>query len=54
LAKTHPYVDLTRVGVFGWSGGGSMTLNLMFRHPDLYQVGVAGAPVAEGVVGAAQ
>ncbi len=47
LAKTHPYVDLTRVGVFGWSGGGSMTLNLMFRSPDLYSVGVAGAPVED-------
>jgi dipeptidyl-peptidase-4 len=47
LAATHPYVDLTRVGVFGWSGGGSMTLNLMFRHPELYSVGVAGAPVAD-------
>jgi dipeptidyl-peptidase 4 len=47
LARTHPYVDLTRVGVFGWSGGGSMTLNLMFRYPDLYSVGVAGAPVAD-------
>ena len=47
LAATHPFVDLTRVGVFGWSGGGSMTLNLMFRYPGLYQVGVAGAPVAD-------
>jgi dipeptidyl-peptidase-4 len=47
LAATHPYIDLTRVGVYGWSGGGSMTLNLMFRYPDLYQVGVAGAPVAD-------
>ena len=47
LAETHPYVDLTRVGVFGWSGGGSMTLNLMFRHPELYRVGVAGAPVSD-------
>jgi dipeptidyl-peptidase-4 len=47
LAKMHPYVDLTRVGVFGWSGGGSMTLNLMFRHPELYKVGVAGAPVPD-------
>ena len=47
LAQTHPYVDLTRVGVFGWSGGGSMTLNLMFRHPELYSVGVAGAPVSD-------
>jgi dipeptidyl-peptidase 4 len=47
LAEKHPYVDLTRVGVFGWSGGGSMTLNLMFRHPELYKVGVAGAPVSD-------
>ncbi len=47
LAATHSYVDLSRVGVFGWSGGGSMTLNLMFRHPELYSVGVAGAPVAD-------
>jgi len=47
LAKLHPYVDLSRVGVFGWSGGGSMTLNLMFRHPELYKVGVAGAPVPD-------
>ncbi|MDH4197212.1 MAG: S9 family peptidase [Candidatus Aminicenantes bacterium] len=47
LAAARPYVDLTRVGVFGWSGGGSMTLNLMFRSPDLYKVGVAGAPVPD-------
>lgn len=47
FAASHPYVDLSRVGVYGWSGGGSMTLNLMFRHPDLYKVGVAGAPVPD-------
>jgi len=47
LAASRPYVDLTRVGVFGWSGGGSMTLNLMFRFPELYKVGVAGAPVPD-------
>ncbi len=47
LAQSHPYVDLDRVGVFGWSGGGSMTLNLVFRSPDLYKVGVAGAPVPD-------
>ena len=47
LAASHPYVDLDRVGVFGWSGGGSMTLNLMFRSPDLFKVGVAGAPVPD-------
>jgi len=35
LAATHSYVDLTRVGV-SLDGAGSMTLNLMFRYPDLY------------------
>jgi dipeptidyl-peptidase-4 len=47
LAASHPYVDLDRVGVYGWSGGGSMTLNLMFRSPELFKVGVAGAPVPD-------
>jgi dipeptidyl-peptidase-4 len=47
LAKSHPYIDLDRVGVYGWSGGGSMTLNLMFRSPELYKVGVSGAPVPD-------
>ena len=47
LAASRPYVDLTRVAVYGWSGGGSMTLNLMFRSPELYKVGVAGAPVPD-------
>ncbi len=47
LAATHPFVDLTRVAVYGWSGGGSMTLNLMFRSPELYKVGVSGAPVPD-------
>jgi dipeptidyl-peptidase-4 len=47
LAAARPYVDLSRVAVFGWSGGGSMTLNLMFRSPELYKVGVAGAPVPD-------
>jgi dipeptidyl-peptidase-4 len=47
FAASRTYVDLSRVGVFGWSGGGSMTLNLMFRFPELYKVGVAGAPVPD-------
>lgn len=40
------YVDETRVGVWGWSGGGSMTLNAMFQHPEIYHVGMSVAPVA--------
>lgn len=41
LARTRSYVDLSRVGIWGWSGGGSNTLNAMFRRPDLYRVGIA-------------
>ncbi len=39
------FVDTSRIAVWGWSGGGSTTLNLMFQHPDLYQTGIAIAPV---------
>jgi dipeptidyl-peptidase 4 len=42
----RPYVDSSRIGVWGWSGGGSSTLLLMFRAPDVYKVGMAVAPVA--------
>jgi dipeptidyl-peptidase-4 len=47
LAKQLPYMDSTRVGVWGWSGGGSTTLNLMFRSPELYKVGMSVAPVPD-------
>jgi dipeptidyl-peptidase 4 len=42
-----PFVDASRIGVWGWSGGGSSTLNAMFRHPDIYRVGMAVAPEAD-------
>jgi dipeptidyl aminopeptidase/acylaminoacyl peptidase len=41
LARTRPYVDASRVAIWGWSGGGSNTLNAMFRKPDVYHVGIA-------------
>jgi dipeptidyl-peptidase-4 len=47
LAAARPYVDVTRVGVWGWSGGGSNTLNAMFRYPDMFHVGVAVAPMPD-------
>ncbi|MFN9457671.1 MAG: S9 family peptidase [Acidobacteriota bacterium] len=47
LGRLKRYVDLSRVGVWGWSGGGSNTLNLMFRSPDLFRVGVSVAPVPD-------
>ncbi|WP_162055113.1 S9 family peptidase [Pontibacter pamirensis] len=41
-----PYVDTSRVAVWGWSGGGSATLNLLFQHPDIYKTGISVAAVA--------
>ncbi len=42
LLKTHPYLDPDRIAVTGFSGGGSMSLNLLFRYPDLYKLAMAG------------
>jgi len=44
LGRARAYVDLSRVGIWGWSGGGSNTLNALFRKPDLYHLGIAVAP----------
>lgn len=42
-----PYVDNSRVAVWGWSGGGSSTLNLLGQYPDIYKTGIAIAAVAD-------
>jgi len=47
LERTYPFMDANRIAVWGWSGGGSNTLNLMFRSPDVYKVGMSVAPVAD-------
>ena len=44
LARLRPCVDLSRVAIWGWSGGGSNTLNALFRKPDDYHVGIAVVP----------
>jgi dipeptidyl-peptidase-4 len=41
------YIDPERVAVWGWSGGGSMTLNLLFRSPEVYKTGIAVAAVPD-------
>ncbi len=41
-----PFVDAERVAVWGWSGGGSTTLNLLFQYPEIYKTGIAVAAVA--------
>ena len=40
-----PWIDTSRVAVWGWSGGGAATLNLMFQYPELYKTGIAVAAV---------
>ncbi|WP_257668262.1 S9 family peptidase [Parapedobacter tibetensis] len=42
-----PFVDSSRIAVWGWSGGGSSTLNLLFQYPEIYQTGIAVAAVAD-------
>lgn len=39
------YVDTNRVAVWGWSGGGTATLNLMFQYPEIYKTGISIAAV---------
>ncbi len=43
--QQRPELDPKRVAVWGWSGGGSMTLNLLFKYPEKYVAGMAIAPV---------
>ena len=47
LTRARPYLDSTRVAIWGWSGGGSSTLQAMFRYPEVYQVGMSVAPVPD-------
>jgi dipeptidyl-peptidase 4 len=41
------FVDRDRIGMWGWSGGGTSSLNAMFRYPDLYRMAMAVAPVPD-------
>jgi dipeptidyl-peptidase-4 len=45
--KSQPYIDPERIGVYGWSYGGFMTISLMLREPDAFKVGVCGGPVTD-------
>lgn len=44
------YLDQDRTAVWGWSGGGSMTLNLLFQYPEIYKTGVAVAAVSNQLI----
>tara|TARA_B110000091_G_scaffold179939_1_gene196500 strand:- start:1931 stop:4144 length:2214 start_codon:yes stop_codon:yes gene_type:complete len=41
LFKDYPFIDTDKVGMWGWSGGGQMTMNCMFRYPEIYHSGLA-------------
>ena len=45
--KSQAFVDPARIGVYGWSNGGYMTLMLLAKHDEAYACGVAGAPVTD-------
>lgn len=47
ILSTYDFLDPARVGMWGWSGGGQMTLNGMFRYPDTYKAGLALAFVSD-------
>jgi dipeptidyl-peptidase 4 len=47
ILETYTFLDRERVGIWGWSGGGSMTLDCMFRYPALYSTGIAVAFVSD-------
>jgi dipeptidyl-peptidase-4 len=47
IFDTYDFIDTTRVGMWGWSGGGQMTLNGMFRYPEIYKAGIAVAFVSD-------
>jgi dipeptidyl-peptidase-4 len=47
LGASHPELDLTRVGIYGWSFGGYFSAMATMRRPDVFKAGVAGAPVTD-------
>ncbi len=47
LLKRWPQADPARVGIWGWSGGGSSSLDAIFRYPDIYHTAISVAPVTD-------
>ncbi|MEZ6195147.1 MAG: prolyl oligopeptidase family serine peptidase [Planctomycetota bacterium] len=47
LLKRHDFLDRERVGIWGWSGGGSMSLHAIFKYPELYRMAMSVASVTD-------
>lgn len=47
MQERWSWIDPARTGIWGHSGGGSMTLNMLFRYPEQYEVGISRAPVTD-------
>lgn len=47
LFDKYPFIDTDKVGIWGWSGGGQMTMNCLFRYPEIYKSGLAVSFVAD-------
>jgi dipeptidyl-peptidase-4 len=45
--ETRSFLSDDHVGIWGWSGGGSMTLHAMLQYPEIYSTGIAVAPVPD-------
>jgi len=47
MSERWDYIDTDNIAIWGHSGGGSMTLNMLFRYPEQYKVGISLAPVPD-------
>lgn len=47
IVKKYPFIDPAKVAIWGWSGGGSSSLDAIFRYPDVFNTAIAVAPVAD-------
>jgi len=47
IESTYSFIDKDRIGIWGWSGGGQMTLNCILKYPNIYSTGIAVAFVCD-------
>jgi dipeptidyl-peptidase-4 len=46
IIRDYPFVDSSRIGIYGWSGGGLVSLLQILRYPDIYKVAIPGAYIS--------